>query len=98
MKKQKNSLEPVQLLGEWNKTTNEYINENSNVKLLIVNRKYLTENKPHRYILIKHKTEKREYLSGIFPTNETNKYKIDYKGKNYIVTFTESTTFNIQKS
>ena len=97
MNRQKHKSESVQILGEWCKDSNEYINKNSNVKLLIVNRKHQTENKPTRYILIKHQTEQREYLSGIFPTDENNKFRIDYKGKNYIVTFTENTIFSIDK-
>ena len=87
----------VQLLGEWVKNANEYINNNSNVTLLIVNRKHQTENKPTRYALIKHPSQQREYLSGIYPTDDTNKFRIDYKGKNYIVTFTENTIFSIDK-
>ena len=87
----------VQLLGEWVKNANEYVNNNSNVKLLIVNRKHQTENKPTRYALIKHPSQQREYLSGIYPTDENNKYRIDYKGKNYIITFTENTIFSIDK-
>jgi hypothetical protein len=87
----------VQLLGEWVKNANEYVNNNSNVKLLIVNRKHQTENKPTRYALIKHHTEQREYLSGIYPTDENNKFRIDYKGKNYIITFTENTLFTIEQ-
>ena len=93
----KHNIDANQLLGSWCKVANEYVNNNSNVKLLIVNRKHQTENKPTRYILIKHPTEQREYLSGIFPTDENNKFRIDYKGKNYIVTFTENTIFSIDK-
>jgi hypothetical protein len=92
-----NKSESVQLLGQWVKNANEYINNNSNVRLLIVNRKHCTENKPPRYALIKHPTEQREYLSGIYPTDDINKFRIDYKGKNYIVTFTENTIFSIAK-
>lgn len=87
----------VQLLGQWVKNANEYVNENSNVKLLIVNRKHCTENKPPTYALIKHHNEQREYLSGIYPTDEDNRFRIDYKGKNYFITFTQSTIFSIEQ-
>jgi hypothetical protein len=91
-----NSTTP-KLIGFWYKHSNEYVNETSNVKLLIVNRKHQTENKPTRYALMIHSTNEREYLSGIFPTDEPNKYRIDYKGKNYIITFNETTIFEITK-
>jgi len=86
----------VQLLGTWCKDANEYVNENSNAKLLIVNRKHQTESKPPTYALIKHQNEQREYLSGLYSTDADNKFRIDYKGKNYIITFIESTIFNIE--
>jgi hypothetical protein len=92
-----NKSESVQLLGQWVKNANEYVNNNSNVKLLIVNRKHQTENKPPTYALIKHHNEQREYLSGLYSTDDDNKFRIDYKGKNYIVTFTENTIFSIAK-
>ena len=97
MNRQSNKSESIQLLGQWVKDANEYINNNSNVTLLIVNRKHPTENKPTRYALIKHPTQQREYLSGIYPTDDIDKFRIDYKGKNYIVTFTENTIFSIDK-
>jgi hypothetical protein len=92
-----NKSESIQLLGQWVKNANEYINNKSNVTLLIVNRKHQTENKPPRYALIKHHNEQREYLSGIYPTDEDNRFRIDYKGKNYFITFTQSTIFSIKQ-
>jgi hypothetical protein len=67
----------------------EYVNNNSNVKLLIVNRKHNTENKPPTYAIIKHHAQQKEYLSGLYPTGADNTFRIDYKGKNYIITFKE---------
>jgi len=90
-------LKSVQLLGRWVKNTNEYVNNKSNVALLIVNRKHKTENKPPTYALIKHHNEQREYLSGLYPTDTDNKFRIDYKGKNYIITFKESSIFTIEQ-
>jgi hypothetical protein len=87
----------VQLLGQWVKNANEYVNENSNVKLLIVNRKHQTESKPPTYALIKHHNEQREYLSGLYSTDADNRFRIDYKGKNYFITFTQSTIFSIEQ-
>lgn len=87
----------VQLLGTWVKDANEYVNNISNVKLLIVNRKHQTENKPPTYALIKHHTEQREYLSGLYPTDDDDKFRMDYKGKNYIITFAENTIFTIEQ-
>jgi len=87
----------VQLLGTWCKAANEYVNENSNVKLLIVNRKHQTENKPPTYALIKHHNEQREYLSGLYSTDADNRFRIDYKGKNYFITFIQSTIFSIEQ-
>lgn len=87
----------VQLLGTWVKDANEYVNNISNVKLLIVNRKHQTENKPPTYALIKHHTGQREYLSGLYPTDDDDKFRMDYKGKNYIITFAENTIFTIEQ-
>jgi hypothetical protein len=87
----------VQLLGTWCKAANEYVNQNSNVTLLIVNRKHNTENKPPTYAIIKHHAQQKEYLSGLYPTDADNRFRIDYKGKNYIITFTENTIFTIEQ-
>ena len=97
MNNQNVKFNPISLLGVWSKNGNEYQKPLTAIKLLIVDRKHKTENKPTRYILIKHETEQREYLSGMFPTEESNKYRIDYKGKNYIITFTDSVIFSIEK-
>lgn len=97
MRNKKHFVESFNFLGVWTKSNNEFIKKDCDFRLLVLNRKHQTENKPIRYILIKHQTQQIEYLSGIFPTDENNKFRIDYKGKNYIVTFTENTIFSIGK-
>ena len=69
--------------GNWVKDGSYYTNSKHKFVLVMATRKHQTENKPNKYILIKHPDNKPEYLSGLFPTQTDGVYKIDYKGKKY---------------
>lgn len=71
--------------GNWIKEGSYYTNPSYDFALIMANRKHQTENKPDRYILIKHPDKKIEYLSGLFTTLTDGVYRIDYKGKNYTI-------------
>ena len=77
--------------GNWLKDGNYYTNSNHKFVLVLASRKHQTENKPDKYILIKHPDKKVEYLSGLYPTQTDGVYKIDFKGKNYTFEHLNST-------
>ena len=77
--------------GEWIKEGSHYINPLYEFTLIMANRKHPTENKPNRYILIKHPDKKVEYLSGLFSTLTDGVYRIDYRGKNYTIEHLDTT-------
>lgn len=86
----------TQLHGNWVKDGNFYTNRKYNFILVLASRKYKTENKPDKYILIKHQDNKPEYLSGLFPTQTQGIYKIDYKGKRYTFQYLDTTNIIIK--
>lgn len=81
----------ITLQGNWIKKGTYYTSPQHRFSLIITERKYPTENKPNKYILIKYPIGKIEYLSGLFPSATEGVYRIDFQGKKYTFEFLNTT-------